>query len=476
VNLHDTSIFYTNIVSFLSGMYAYQHWTSKTKRESDFIEQVSYRSETPEPTHTGDKLSKDSEENIKIIQSVPLMAKLNRMEVVTLASTLKHEQFIEGEALMVQGEKGDKFFIVKEGICEVEIKDKEEVKVVATLGKGDYCGEQALISWDARRNATIRAKFQTECLTLDRANFQQIFQDSKVRFAKRDAKRVAIQAENLEGVSIDQSEITPKSTKQIEWLLSCIRKNVLFENYTEGQKTVLVEHMTLVDVKKLQILIKQGDNGNEFYVVEEGVFNVIIDGKLVTTVKRGMCVGELALIYNAPRAATVKAIKPCKVWSLHRVTFRKVLMQHNQCESSKNIGFLRKVSLLTPLLNSELQLLDQALETRQFKKGHVIFKQGDEGDNFYIVKIGTVSGMKETDEGKDEFYLRSGDFFGERALLKNEPRAATITCVTDVTLMLLSRHDFKVILGPLEDIMSRQAQVYDKAVTRLSKSWNSGIV
>lgn len=88
--------------------------------------------------------------------------------------------------------------------------------MLATIAKGDYCGEQALIYKDAKRNATIRAKVETECLTVDRANFLQIFRDSRVRFAKRDAKRFAIQSENPQRCTIDRSLITEKSPKQIQ--------------------------------------------------------------------------------------------------------------------------------------------------------------------------------------------------------------------------------------------------------------------
>jgi len=459
------SILYTNIISFFFGMYVCKFWKDSESHESE--------SDTPQrpipsyivnkaPVVEAEIIDKDTEANVKIIESVPLLAQLSRSERIEMANRLKHEQFLEGETLMVQGDEGDKFFIIKEGICQVEIKDKTDVAVIAMLGKGDYCGEQALISWDAKRNATIRAKFQTKCLTLDRAIFQQIFQDSNVRFAKREAKRVAILPESMEDISIDRSQITPKTPEQIKWLLSCVRKNLLFANYNEGQISQLVEHMKLVDVEQSELLIKQGDDGNEFYVIEDGVFSVFIDDKQIRILQKGSCVGELALVYNAPRTATVKALRIGKVWSIHRVTFRKVLKQHNEDESMRNMGFLKQVSLLAPLLTSELELLDQALETTHFKKGHVIFNQGDEGDRFYIVKTGVVTGLKDSAERQEEFQLKSGDFFGERALLKNETRAATITCHTAVTLLSLSRYDFGVILGPLDDIMSRHQQVYEK--------------
>jgi len=469
-DLHYTSIFYTNIISFFFGIYFWKFHKSSEFRKSDISSRPASDYVVNEaPDAESEMIGKDTKANVKIIESVPLLAQLSRSEMIEMANRLKLEQFLEGETLMVQGDQGDKFFIIKEGICQVEIADKKDVAVVAMLGKGDYCGEQALISWDATRNATIRAKFQTKCLTLDRANFLEIFQDSNVRFAKRDAKRAAILPESLEDISIDRSQVTSKSPEQVDWLLNCARKNLLFANYDEAQMVELVEHMKLVDVAQFEVLIQQGDEGNAFYIIDEGIFGVSVDETQVAVLERGMCVGELAMIYNAPRRATVEAYEAGKVWSLHRVTFRKVLMQHNQNESTRNIGFLKQVSLLCPLLTSELELLDQALDTSEFKKGHVIFNQGDEGDKFYIIKTGVVIGVKESAEGKEEFQLKSGDFFGERALLKNVTRAATITCQTAVTLLSLSRYDFGVILGPLEDIMSRQQEVYDKVSTFASR-------
>jgi len=162
------------------------------------------------------KHPKESEDYVKIIESVPLLAQLSRSEVVKLADKLKHELVAVGKALMLQGEIGDKFYIIKKGLCEVEIKDGHDSEVIATLEKGDYCGEQALIYKDAKRNATVTAKLQTECLTLDRANFLQIFQDSSVLFAKRDVKRIAIKAETLQHMTIDKSKIPAKSEEQMD--------------------------------------------------------------------------------------------------------------------------------------------------------------------------------------------------------------------------------------------------------------------
>eukprot|EP00495_Collosphaeridae_sp_1-RS-2012_P000133 TRINITY_DN0_c4_g1_i11.p1 TRINITY_DN0_c4_g1~~TRINITY_DN0_c4_g1_i11.p1 ORF type:complete len:710 (+),score=129.25 TRINITY_DN0_c4_g1_i11:306-2435(+) len=370
------------------------------------------------------------------------------------------EIYAPGEKLMTQGEKGDKFFIITSGVCEILATEQGKTRLIAVLEEGDHCGEQALLK-EATRNATVQAKTEIQCLSLDREDFRKILKDTNVRFAKRDAKRAAIDTEILDNFEIDKSKMKPKTDEESEWLLNCIKNNLLFQNMTPSQKKELVEYMYLETVDTKAALITQGEEGNTFYVINKGSFNVSINGIQVATCVKGECTGDLALIYNAPRSATVIAKESSEVWCIDRKTFRKVLMEHHQKQTSMNIEFLKGVPLLGPLIQSEVQLLDQALQEKPFAEGDVIFKQGDVGALFYIIKSGEVEGVI-TGENAETFKLTAGDFFGERALLKNEPRAATMTALTEVVCLWLSREDFADLLGPLQDILDRQTEEYKK--------------
>lgn len=109
--------------------------------------------------------------------------------------------------------------------------------------------------------------------------------------------------------------------------------------------------------------------------------------------------GELALLYGAPRAATVTATGgPVSTWALDRLTFKSVVMGTIKKKREKYEGFLRKVPILSTLMESEILTLADALELVQVKAGTVVVHQGDtEVDRFYIVEEGelaaTIDGM-----------------------------------------------------------------------------------
>merc|ERR550517_1132087 len=146
--------------------------------------------------------------------------------------------------------------------------------------------------------------------------------------------------------------------------------------------------MYRVTVSKDESLIEQGSEGNTFYVVESGELVITVkDVGQVDTLTAGRCVGELALLYNAPRAATVQCSKgPAVVWCVDRGSFRKALMEVHTASTDENLRLLRKCELLAPLLSSELELIDQALEMKVFSENECIFKMGDDGNRFYIVR------------------------------------------------------------------------------------------
>ena len=126
---------------------------------------------------------------------------------------------------------------------------------------------------------------------------------------------------------------------------------------------------------------------------------------------------------------------------------------------------LKKVEILKSIDPYELGQICDALKAVSYKAGDIIIKQNDTGDIFYIIDEGKCHAEKVFEDGKQPEKVKdyeSCDYFGELALLKGEPRAATIIADTDCRLLALDRMAFKRLLGPLENILQRNSENYIK--------------
>ena len=114
------------------------------------------------------------------------------------------------------------------------------------------------------------------------------------------------------------------------------------------------------------------------------------------------------------------------------------------------------------LLDYERARIAEALDEVSYPAGAVIVRQGDSGDTFFIVKSGEVRcTIREGGSSVEVARYTAGNFFGERALVKNETRAATVTAVSEVvTCLYLNREAFSLLLGPFEEIFRRRVEGY----------------
>jgi cAMP-dependent protein kinase regulator len=257
--------------------------------------------------------------------------------------------------------------------------------------------------------------------------------------------------------------VVPKSDAARARIHEVISTNILFSGLDKRERDVIVDAMEPKEFAADATIIRQGDNGDFFYVVDSGHCEIFVDGVgKVLDVGPGGSFGELALMYNAPRAATVNTTEPTKTWALDQIAFKKTLMDATMKKRKRFEGFIRSVALLSTLNEYERLILADALTSCSYAAGEVILREGEPGHEFYIVEDGEVKATKEGVAGEVSRRLTSGDYFGERALLTNEPRAATITAVTPVVAQKLDRATFKRLLGPLEDVMRSNMEVYER--------------
>ncbi|XP_046631570.1 cAMP-dependent protein kinase type I regulatory subunit-like isoform X1 [Daphnia pulicaria] len=268
-------------------------------------------------------------------------------------------------------------------------------------------------------------------------------------------------------------KVLPKDFKTMDALAKAIAKNVLFSHLDENERPDILDAMFPVSAHSGEVIIQQNDEGDNFYVIDQGEVEVFVDGNMVTVIGEGGSFGELALIYGTPRAATVKAKTDVKLWGLDRDSYRRILMISTINKRKMYEEFLSKVSILESLEKWERFTVADALEPCSFEDGETIVRQGEPGDDFYIIVEGRAvvmqqrsgGGLAEAEPAVEVGHLGPSDYFGEIALLLDRPRAATVIAKGPLKCVKLDRARFERVLGLCADILKRNIQLYHSFVS-----------
>ncbi|KAM9496820.1 cAMP-dependent protein kinase type II-beta regulatory subunit isoform 2-T2 [Clarias gariepinus] len=271
----------------------------------------------------------------------------------------------------------------------------------------------------------------------------------------------------------------PKTDEQRQRLQEACKDILLFKNLDQEQMSQVLDAMFEKIVCAGEHIIDQDDDGDNFYVIERGTFDILLKSEGTTRTvgsydNRGSF-GELALMYNTPRAATIVATSPGALWCLDRLTFRRIIVKNNAKKRRMYEAFIETLPLLTSLEVSERMKVVDVLSSKVYNNGEQIIAQGDLADCFYIVESGEVRiTMKrnrlKTDTELEEVDIATctrGQYFGELALVTNKPRAASAYAVENVKCLVMDVQAFERLLGPCMDIMKRNIANYEEQLVTL---------
>eukprot|EP00579_Thalassiosira_antarctica_P002729 CAMPEP_0201876002 /NCGR_PEP_ID=MMETSP0902-20130614/7809_1 /ASSEMBLY_ACC=CAM_ASM_000551 /TAXON_ID=420261 /ORGANISM="Thalassiosira antarctica, Strain CCMP982" /LENGTH=718 /DNA_ID=CAMNT_0048403167 /DNA_START=106 /DNA_END=2262 /DNA_ORIENTATION=- len=360
----------------------------------------------------------------------------------------------KGPKVSLAEEKNEK----KEGIGALDASDiksleeaKEEIRRLRQIAKEAF-----------RKNDDLERKLST-------------MPSSATTTASSRQKKGARAAVVARGSDKDFVKTTiPKSDQVRNLIYHSIKRNMLFRACSEEELQDLIDAFDSANFKADAVVIKQGDEGELFYVVEEGKLDVWVSTADVTEdvgasserevqvgvpYVSGSSFGELALMYGSPRAATIRAKADCVLWSLDRRAFKGITGSHKQKREEIIIDTIRKVKIGDNVLgdvlrSSDIDAMALATQSDTFEKGDVIIRQGERGDAFYIIESGTID-VFTTEQGDEPVArLTSGQFFGEKALMSEDVRQATCIASTDAKCLTLTREDFVGMLGNLQDLLN----------------------
>lgn len=225
-----------------------------------------------------------------LIGTVPLLNGLPTKILGQLSGCAKSVTFLKGDIVIGQGERGDALYIITHGIVSVFKGDKE----VASLSDGDFFGEMALLG-DQVRTATVQAKTPSTLL----------------RLRRRDVMQLAIEGAELKNRLNDVKDERQTQTDLIGDvpLLSGLSLEIL---------ELIIEQTTSVSFKSGDAVMVEGETGDSMFIIIHGVVSIYKAGELIAELKEGDFFGEMALLGDSVRNATVKIKEQAALLKLSR--------------------------------------------------------------------------------------------------------------------------------------------------------------
>ncbi|NXL83185.1 KGP2 kinase, partial [Alectura lathami] len=257
--------------------------------------------------------------------------------------------------------------------------------------------------------------------------------------------------------SFEKSRVRKDSSEK-KLITDALNKNQFLKRLEPQQIQEMVECMYERAFQQGSYVVRQGEPGNHIFVLKEGRLEVLQQNRLLSSLPVWTAFGELAILYNCTRTASVKAITDVKTWALDREVFQNIMRVTAQARQEQYRTFLRSVSLLKNLPEDKLTKIMDCLEVEYYGKGDYVIREGEEGNTFFIIAKGKVKVTQSTaDHSQPQLIknLHKGDYFGEKALISDDVRSANVIADEyDVECLVIDRETFNQTVGTYEELQT----------------------
>lgn len=244
---------------------------------------------------------------LALLHAVPFLHPLDVASLESLATRTIPLAVPAGTDVIVQGDIGDRFFVVRDGAAAVLVDGFE----VGSVGPGGHFGERALLR-DVPRTATVRS-----------------LQPMHLSWVSREDFLTAVTGQSGVGVTMDHAASVVAPT---DWdrrkRADVLSRLSLFSHLDSSDLRHLAERSVVDSWPVGSTMIRQGDEGDRFFVLLGGSARVAVDGRQVSELLPGDQFGEIALLHGVPRRASVTTSSAAVTLSLHYDDFVPAVRSH----------------------------------------------------------------------------------------------------------------------------------------------------
>lgn len=314
-----------------------------------------------------------------------------------------------------------------------------------------------------KRHQSKAAKENEEAIRAYKRSFEE--KEFKTRDPTRgmSALKKPVQLKNVFGHRVGnvldyESPRYEKSKDSVDLIHKSLGSSLFFDDLLPNDLDAFIDAFEPIEVKAGTVLMNQGDKADFFYIIGEGTIAFTVDGEKRDICGVGESFGEISLLYSCLLAATAMVeTKKALLFRVNQRTFVSLLQKQSRSLQSEKKKLLKSVDFVKEMDRIDLRRLGMAMIPKQFQAGEYLVKKGDVGDAFYILKEGEVKVNNISVGAKtfDDVRLKAGDYFGERALVTNEPRAANVVAATGGLVFSIDRETFEKILGKFSRIIMK---------------------
>lgn len=420
--------------------------------------------------------SRPEEEVLELIKPIPALQHLSEEQLKKLVPHFETKCFESEEDVVTYGQPQDFLHVVCEGKGRICIPQQTN-----TVEKGHYFGEEALKQVGSPWNKTVTAMGKITTISIKGDVFEElglqmskISKNKKVAINKTGAKALEDEPDEDEGsksrckvsggLKIIRKDDRTKTAEEQQIIRTAVRANKALTDVlqlSDEQLDYLIDSMYLIGVPGGVAITKIGESGDACYVINHGVFQVSLgeqhhadsDDHVPIRLRLGDSFGELALLYDSPRAATITAAEDSEVWVLTRAAFKIIMRMSYTQRLAQYHALISNVEVFDALDAQNKDMLADALEEVHFLIDEEIVTQGESADGFFVIFDGECEVLKDQEIVGQ---MKKGSYFGERAL-RNEKQSGvydmTVRATSEtVTLLFLDKLTFGVILKAVDDM------------------------